>query len=202
MTAKRVMDILASALLLVALSPILAGVAFAVLVTTGRPVLFAQLRPGRDGRPFRIYKFRTMRDGPLPDRERITSLGRFLRASSLDELPELINVLAGQMSLVGPRPLLMEYMPYYTDRERLRHRVRPGMTGWAQVTGRNEIGWSDRLNRDVWYVEHWSLWLDLKILMRTALVVVRRSGVVVDPESRMESLDRERAALESRGTCE
>ncbi len=197
--AKRLIDVVASGLLLLLIAPLLLAIAVAVAVTMGWPVIFTQVRPGKNERPFRIYKFRTMGsaalpDGtPLPDSQRLNPLGRFLRATSLDELPELFNVLMGHMSLVGPRPLLMAYLPYYTARERLRHSVRPGITGWAQVTGRNEIGWADRLAKDVWYVENWSLGLDLRVLIETVRVVLRRSGVVVDPESRMLSLDQERA---------
>lgn len=199
MAAKRLADVLVSGFLLLLIAPLLLGIAIAVAVTMGRPVIFAQTRPGRDERPFQIYKFRTMRTGAMPDGERLTRLGKFLRATSLDELPEFFNVLIGDMSLVGPRPLLMAYLPYYTARERLRHSVRPGITGWAQVTGRNEIGWTDRLAKDVWYVENWSLGLDVRILIETVRVVLRRSGVVVNPESRMLSLDQERALAVDEG---
>lgn len=199
MVAKRLIDVLASGILLLLFAPLLLAIAIAVVITMGWPVIFTQVRPGKNERPFHIYKFRTMGSGalpdgtPLPDGERLNPLGRFLRATSLDELPELLNVLIGHMSLVGPRPLLMAYLPYYTARERLRHSVRPGITGWAQVTGRNETGWTDRLAKDVWYVENWSLGLDLRVLIETVRVVLRRSGVVVDPESVMLSLDQERS---------
>lgn len=198
-TAKRVFDVAVSAVLLLILTPLLAMVAAAVIVTMGRPVIFRQERPGLHGRLFVMYKFRTMKnavgpDGrPLPDCERLTPLGRLLRATSLDELPELFNVIRGDMSLVGPRPLLPQYMPYYTEREQLRHKVRPGITGWAQVCGRNKVSWDERLAADVWYVENWSLWLDLKIVARTLVVVLFRSGVVIDPASKLSDLDVERA---------
>jgi lipopolysaccharide/colanic/teichoic acid biosynthesis glycosyltransferase len=182
---KRVLDVVASFAGLVALSPVLAGIALAVLATDGRPVLFRQVRPGLGGAPFRIVKFRTMR--PLRDGEaayrsdeaRVTRLGRFLRVTSLDELPELWNVLRGDMSLVGPRPLLVEYLETYAPEERRRHDVRPGVTGWAVVNGRHALKFRDRLALDVWYVDHWSLWLDLRILTLTAVQVLRRADVSV-----------------------
>jgi sugar transferase EpsL len=181
---KRAIDVAGSVAALMAVSPVLAGVAVAVLATDGRPVLFRQARPGLGGRPFTILKFRTMRAPReaevwyASDDERVTRLGRFLRATSLDELPELWNVLRGDMSLVGPRPLLVEYLPHYTPEEARRHDVRPGMTGWAAVNGRNALRFRDRLALDVWYVDHWSLRLDLRIMARTAWQVLRRSGVV------------------------
>jgi lipopolysaccharide/colanic/teichoic acid biosynthesis glycosyltransferase len=180
---KRVLDAAASAAALLLLSPLLAAVALAVRVNLGSPVLFRQERPGLHGRPFRLVKFRTMRDAvgadgtPLPDGERLTPFGRLLRASSLDELPELWNVLRGEMSLVGPRPLLMEYLPLYSPRQARRHDVRPGLTGWAQVNGRNAPSWKERLEMDVWYVEHRSFALDLRILLRTVGAVFTRRGV-------------------------
>lgn len=180
---KRLLDVVISGTGLVVLSPVMAAVALAVRRALGRPVLFVQERPGLGGRPFRLYKFRTMRDAtatdgrPLPDAERLTPLGRFLRASSLDELPELVNVLRGDMSLVGPRPLLSEYLELYSAEQRRRHDVRPGVTGLAQVRGRNAQTWEDRLAYDVWYVEHWSLWLDLRILVQTVGMVLRRHGI-------------------------
>ncbi len=197
-TGKRALDVVASGALLAVLSPVFAAIAVAIRATMGRPVLFAQLRPGLDGRLFRIYKFRTMTDRrgpdgePLPDGERLTPFGRWLRRKSLDELPELLNVLKGDMSLVGPRPLLSRYLPYYSATERRRHAVRPGITGWAQIHGRNEAGWDERLARDVWYVDHMSLGLDLKILARTVFAVLRGAGVVTDPRSAMQNLDEER----------
>jgi sugar transferase EpsL len=180
---KRALDVIASAAGLLALSPVLGLVALVVRVNLGSPVFFRQVRPGLHGRPFRLVKFRTMRDAagpdgrPLPDAERLTPFGRFLRASSLDELPELWNVLRGEMSLVGPRPLLTEYLPLYSPRQARRHEVRPGLTGWAQVNGRNALGWKERLELDVWYVEHRSLALDLRILLRTVATVFARRGI-------------------------
>lgn len=164
------------------------GLAVALLVRRklGRPVLFKQVRPGRGGRPFTMLKFRTMTDarGPdgalLPDHERLTPFGQFLRSTSLDELPELLNVLKGDMSLVGPRPLLMQYLERYTAEQARRHEVRPGVTGWAQVNGRNATSWDERFRQDVWYVEHASLLLDFKILLQTLLKVVRRDGIAAD----------------------
>lgn len=195
---KRLFDIFVSLPLLVLLSPLILGIAVLIRVTMGPPVLFRQVRPGLHGKPFEILKFRTMTDArdlagnPLPDSERLTRLGRFLRSTSLDELPELLNVLKGDMSLVGPRPLLMKYMPYFTPRERIRFSVRPGMTGLAQVMGRNALTWDERLEFDVQYVENWSFKLDLKILWWTLVAVFRRSGVEVDPRSKMPDLDDER----------
>jgi lipopolysaccharide/colanic/teichoic acid biosynthesis glycosyltransferase len=169
--------------LLVVVSPVLAVVSFAIIVSFGRPVVFTQARPGKDSRIFRLYKFRTMTDARdasgelLPDEVRLTRFGRFLRSTSLDELPELWNVLKGDMSLVGPRPLLVEYLDRYTAEQARRHEVRPGITGLAQVSGRNAISWEERLALDVWYVDNRSLWLDLKILAMTVWKVVRREGV-------------------------
>jgi len=163
-------------------------------------VVFRQTRPGRDGEPFTIFKFRTMADGLdadgqlLPDADRLTRLGRVLRTTSLDELPELWNVIRGDMSLVGPRPLLVRYTPFLREEERLRLAVRPGITGWAQVNGRNNAAWDERLALDVWYVRNWSLALDLKILARTVRGVLRGDGVVVDPSSTLANLDDERRA--------
>lgn len=157
----------------------------------GAPVLFSQTRPGRHGKPFKMIKFRTMRDAidadgrPLPDAERLTKLGRFLRSSSLDELPELWNVLKGDMSLVGPRPLLMEYLPLYSEEQARRHEVRPGVTGWAQVNGRNAISWDEKFALDVWYVDNRSLWLDLKIIWLTLRKVVKREGISAAGEATM-----------------
>lgn len=173
----------------------------------GRPVLFRQTRPGYRAKPFFLYKFRTMREAygpdgtPRPDAERLTRLGRFLRRKSLDELPQLWNVCRGDMSLVGPRPLLTRYLPYFTDRERLRQTVRPGITGWAQIRGRNAASWDQRLSDDVWYVENWSLSLDLKILLMTLKAVLEGSGVVVDPRATMLNLDEERAARREESSC-
>jgi lipopolysaccharide/colanic/teichoic acid biosynthesis glycosyltransferase len=180
---KRVLDVLGAALALIAFSPVLAATALALLCTQGRPVFFRQVRPGKDGKLFTMIKFRTMR--PLlpgeiqyySDAQRVTRLGGFLRATSIDELPELWNVLRGDMSLVGPRPLLVEYLDKYTPDERRRHDVLPGITGWAVVNGRHTRKFKERLRLDVWYVDHWSLWLDLDILGRTLYQVVRRQDV-------------------------
>lgn len=180
---KRAVDLAGAALGLVAAAPLALVVALLVRLRLGRPVLYRQLRPGLGGRPFEIRKFRTMRDAadaagrPLPDAERLTRLGRWLRRTSLDELPELVNVLRGEMSLVGPRPLLIEYLPRYDAEQARRHEVRPGITGWAQVQGRNAVGWEERFRLDVWYVDHLSARLDLAILLRTVGQVVRGRGV-------------------------
>lgn len=183
---------MAASTLLIVLSPIIIVTGIAVRVALGRPVIYAQQRPGQVEAPFTLYKFRTMRDElsrtglPLPDEQRVTRLGRFLRSASLDELPTLFNVIWGDMSLVGPRPLLMEYLPLYSDDQRRRHDVRPGLTGWAQVNGRNLLPWPDRFELDVWYVNHRSFWLDLKILMMTAVKVLRREGISSDSHVTME----------------
>jgi lipopolysaccharide/colanic/teichoic acid biosynthesis glycosyltransferase len=180
---KRLLDVAASALALLGALPVLAAVAAAVRVTMGRPVLFVQERPGLHGRPFRLLKFRTMSratdaaGAPLPDSARLTRVGRFLRSSSLDELPQLWNVLRGDVSLVGPRPLLMQYLPRYSPEQARRHDVLPGITGWAQVNGRNAISWEQKFALDVWYVDHWSLALDLKILWMTVGRVLARRDV-------------------------
>ena len=188
---KRLIDIIVAAAALLLLSPVLLVLAVLIRLRLGSPVLFRQQRPGRHGRPFMMLKFRSMTDerdstGELrPDAERLTPFGRWLRATSLDELPELINVLRGDMSLVGPRPLLMEYLPLYNDRQRRRHEVRPGVTGWAQVNGRNAISWPEKFELDVWYVEHRSLWLDIRILWLTVMAVLRRSGIEHQGEATM-----------------
>lgn len=183
--AKRAIDVLGAGAGLVVLSPVLGGAALAIATSMGRPVLFKQTRPGYGGRPFTLLKFRTMRD-PRPgedvyfrtDEARLTPLGRFLRRSSIDELPALWNVLLGDMSLVGPRPLLLEYLDRYTPEQARRHDVKPGITGWAQVNGRQTIRFSQRLAYDVWYVDNWSLWLDVKILAMTLMRVLRSEGVI------------------------
>jgi sugar transferase EpsL len=189
---KRAMDVLVACVALVVLMPLLVGVALAVWVCHGRPVLFRQERPGLNGRPFHILKFRTMRnaygiDGRLlDDAQRLTQLGRFLRSASLDELPAFWNVLVGEMSLVGPRPLLMEYLPLYSAQQARRHEVRPGVTGWAQVNGRNALGWDERFALDVWYVDNRSAWLDLRILLLTAKQVLNREGISQPGKATME----------------
>jgi lipopolysaccharide/colanic/teichoic acid biosynthesis glycosyltransferase len=184
---KRLIDVAVAAVGLVVACPVMLAAAVAIALTMGWPVLFRQERPGRYGRPFTLVKFRTMHEPVAADgrvrgpEERVTRLGWFLRRTSLDELPQLWNILRGDLSLVGPRPLLVQYLPYYTERERLRHAVRPGLTGLAQVSGRNQIAWEDKLELDARYVEDWSLWLDLRILARTAWQVVRSSGVARNP---------------------
>lgn len=188
---KRFFDFVASAIGLFLLAMPLAVLAWQVRRKLGSPVLFCQVRPGLQGRPFTMVKFRTMTDerdpdgALLPDAQRLSSFGRFLRASSLDELPELWNVLKGEMSLVGPRPLLMEYLPLYTPEQARRHEVRPGITGWAQVNGRNAISWADKFALDVWYVDHRSLWLDVKILWLTVRKVLLRDGISAAGEATM-----------------
>jgi lipopolysaccharide/colanic/teichoic acid biosynthesis glycosyltransferase len=180
---KRAVDIVGASAALVLLAPVMLAVAATVWVAMGSPVLFRQTRAGRHGRPFRLLKFRTMTDerapegSLLPDARRLTRLGRFLRAASLDELPQLWNVLLGDMSLVGPRPLLMEYLPLYSPAQARRLDARPGITGWAQVNGRNALSWEQRFDLDAWYVEHQTCWLDLKILLRTVGKVFGREGI-------------------------
>ena len=181
--SKRVLDVTLALAALILFSPILILVGMAVWAILGSPVLFRQIRPGLAAEPFVMHKFRTMSEDRdehgvlLPDAARLTRFGRFLRATSLDELPELWNVLVGDMSLVGPRPLLMEYLPLYSEEQRRRHETRPGITGWAQVNGRNDVSWERRLELDVWYVEHQTLWLDLRILWMTVVRVLRAEGV-------------------------
>ncbi|MDW8107132.1 MAG: sugar transferase [Armatimonadota bacterium] len=180
---KRGVDIVGSSLMLLILSPLMLVLALLVWRKMGRPILFRQVRPGLHGKPFVMYKFRTMTDARdaqgnlLPDSERLTPFGKWLRATSLDELPELFNVLKGDMSLVGPRPLLMEYLDRYTPEQARRHEVKPGITGWAQIHGRNALSWEEKFKLDVWYVDHWSLWLDFKILWHTLWVVLKREGI-------------------------
>lgn len=180
---KRIVDILGAGLGLLLLSPVLAIVAYKIRRDMGSPVLFRQTRPGLHGKPFQMIKFRTMRNAtdaegkPLPDSERLTKLGQFLRSSSLDELPELWNVLKGEMSLVGPRPLLMEYLPLYSEEQARRHEVRPGVSGWAQVNGRNAISWDEKFALDVWYVDNRSFLLDLKVIWLTIRKVIKRDGI-------------------------
>lgn len=195
---KRLLDLIVATTVLILLSPVLVVIALLVRLRLGTPVLFRQQRPGLHGQPFTLLKFRTMTDARdargnlLPDEQRLTPLGRFLRSASLDELPELFNVLRGEMRLVGPRPWLMRYMPYYTEPERKRFEMLPGITGWAQVNGRNDSSWDERLACDIWYVENWSLTLDLKILWLTLLKAVRRENVQIVPRLTMLDLDEER----------
>ena len=181
--SKRAFDLLLTIPILILLSPVLVIIAILVRVYHGRPVFFHQQRPGYRGKPFEVTKFRSMNDSRdasgnlLPDASRLTALGRFLRASSLDELPELIHVLRGEMSLVGPRPLLMQYLERYSVEQASRHDVLPGITGWAQINGRNALTWEDKFRLDVWYVDHWSLGLDIKILILTLWKVLKREGI-------------------------
>lgn len=188
---KRLLDIFVAALGLLLLLPLLAVVAWQIRRNLGSPVLFRQVRPGLDGKPFEMIKFRTMQDvvdvagKPLPDSERMSPFGSFLRSSSLDELPELWNVLKGDMSLVGPRPLLMEYLPLYSPEQYRRHEVRPGVTGWAQINGRNALSWEEKFKLDVWYVDNRSLWLDLKIIFLTIKKVFVRDGISAEGEATM-----------------
>jgi lipopolysaccharide/colanic/teichoic acid biosynthesis glycosyltransferase len=192
---KRLFDLLASAIGLLILAVPLALLTWLVRRKLGSPVLFAQVRPGLHGKPFRMVKFRTMTDARdasgalLPDAQRLTPFGRFLRASSLDELPELWNVLRGDMSLVGPRPLLIEYLPLYSPEQARRHEVRPGITGWAQINGRNAISWADKFALDAWYVDHRSLWLDVHILWLTVRKVLVRDGISAPGDATMPKFE-------------
>ena len=188
---KRLIDLVFGVIALIVFSIPLIVLIVSVRIYLGAPVFFSQVRPGRKGQPFKMWKFRSMtnargKDGVmLPDAERLTSFGRFLRATSLDELPEFLNVLKGDMSLVGPRPLLMEYLPLYSPEQARRHEVRPGITGWAQVNGRNAISWEEKFKLDVWYVDNQSLWLDIKILWMTVKKVLIREGVSAAGEATM-----------------
>lgn len=181
--SKRIFDLALTIPGLILISPVLAVVALVVLLFLGRPVIFKQARPGYRAYPFAVWKFRTMTDmrdaggSLLPDSIRLTRLGRFLRSFSLDELPELFNVLRGEMSLVGPRPLLMQYLPRYSAEQARRHDVLPGISGWAQINGRNALSWEDKFKLDVWYVDHWSLGLDIKILLGSVWKVIKREGI-------------------------
>jgi len=180
---KRLLDIIAAIIILLLLLPSLLVLILLVAIFLGRPVFFRQTRPGYQAQPFQMIKFRTMTDACdakgvlLPDAQRLTRFGKLLRATSLDELPELWNVLKGEMSLVGPRPLLMEYLPLYSKEQMRRHKVRPGITGWAQVNGRNAISWTEKFNYDIWYVSHYSFWLDIKILLMTCKKVFIKEGI-------------------------
>lgn len=190
---KRLFDVLASVCLLLLLWPVFLIVGLLILFALGSPVLFCQQRPGLHAVPFNIYKFRTMtneRDASgvlLPDNVRLTSFGKWLRKLSLDELPQLFNVIKGDLSLVGPRPLLLEYLPLYSPEQARRHDVKPGITGWAQMNGRNAISWEDKFRLDVWYVEHQSFWLDMKILWMTAMKVVKSEGISQKGQATMEA---------------
>ena len=192
MKLKRIFDLVAGSAALLALSPVLLAISALVRLFLGRPVLFRQIRPGMYGHPFQLVKFRTMTDAKdaagrlLPDTDRLTRFGKFLRSTSMDELPELWNVIRGDMSLVGPRPLLTEYLPLYSARQARRHEVKPGLTGWAQVNGRNALTWEDRLEMDVWYVENRTLSLDLKIIWMTLGIVLNRKGISHEGSATME----------------
>jgi len=189
---KRVFDVAVSLVAMAVLSPVLVTTALLVRKNLGAPVLFRQVRPGLNGQPFEMIKFRTMRDAsgpdgqPLSDAERLTTFGAFLRSTSLDELPELWNVLKGEMSLVGPRPLLMEYLPLYSPEQARRHEVRPGVTGWAQVNGRNAISWEDKFRLDIWYIDNRTFWLDLRILLLTVKKVLVSEGISSASSATME----------------
>lgn len=194
---KRTMDIIGALVGLILLSPVFVLLWFFIRRNLGGPVLFRQTRPGKDGVPFEMIKFRSMKDAhgpdgtPLPDAERLTPFGAKLRRTSLDELPELINVLRGEMSLVGPRPLLMEYLPLYSPEQMRRHELRPGVTGWAQINGRNAIGWPEKFKLDVWYVENRTLLLDLKIIALTVKKVLKRDGISAAGEASMRKFEGE-----------
>ncbi|WP_324291572.1 sugar transferase [Corallococcus sp. BB11-1] len=201
---KRCIDVVAAGLGLVCLSPVMAATALFVRVTMGRPVLFRQQRPGLEGRLFTVLKFRSMLDAMdaqgqvLPDEQRLTWAGRLLRSTSLDELPQLWNVLRGDMSLVGPRPLLVEYLPRYSAEQARRHDVLPGITGWAQINGRNALHWDERFRMDVWYVDHWSLALDFKVLALTVLRVLQRQGISFVSDATMHKFAGNAAEQEQR----
>ena len=188
---KRLLDIIIASIALLLLSPLYAFVAYKVKKNLGSPVLFRQVRPGLNGKPFEMIKFRTMKDAvdaqgnPLPDSERLTPFGKMLRATSLDEMPELWNVIKGDMSVVGPRPLLMEYLPLYNTEQAKRHNVRPGMTGYAQVNGRNAISWEEKFKLDTWYVENQSIWLDFKIMLKTVKKVIAKDDISAEGEATM-----------------
>ena len=188
---KRMFDLIGSLIGLIVMAPLMLGIAALILLTMGLPIHFRQVRAGLRGRPFVFLKFRTMkivRDSNgnlLPDSRRLTALGRFLRSTSLDELPELYNVLKGEMSLVGPRPLLTEYLDRYTPEQARRHEVKPGITGWAQIKGRNALSWDERFTHDAWYVDRCSFWMDIKILARTPLAVLRREGITAEGNATM-----------------
>ena len=188
---KRLFDIIASASGLIFLSPVFLILIYLIRKNLGEPVFFTQERPGKDGKPFKMIKFRSMRDAvdqdgnPLPDSERLTPFGKKLRATSLDELPELWNVLKGEMSLVGPRPLLMSYLPLYNEFQNRRHEMRPGVTGWAQVNGRNALSWDEKFAHDIWYIDHYSFWLDMKILFLTVKKVFIKEGISAEGEATM-----------------
>ncbi len=200
---KRMLDLILSLLALIILMPIMIIIWLLVRIKLGKPAIFKQERPGKDEKIFTLYKFRTMTDEKdengelLPDSERLTKFGKILRSTSLDELPELINIIKGDMSIVGPRPLLVRYLPYYTEKERHRHDVRPGLTGLAQVNGRNTVDWDERLKLDVEYVRNCNFMNDVKIVLKTIKKVIKKEGILVGKEHTMESLDVERKKINS-----
>ena len=197
---KRSMDITGALVGITLFSPIMLATAIGVRITMGSPVIFRQIRPGKDQKPFGIYKFRSMKSGQndhgvvLSDADRLTKFGTFIRNYSLDELPQFFNILKGDISFVGPRPLLFDYFPYYTETEMRRHEVNQGVTGWAQVHGRNNLNWDDRLKMDVWYVDNWTIWLDIKILLMTIKTVLTREGVTQEGHATFFRLDDARKA--------
>ena len=201
---KRLLDIIIASIALILLSPLYAFVAYKVKKNLGSPVLFRQVRPGLHGKPFEMIKFRTMKDAvdadgnPLPDSERLTPFGKMLRSTSLDEMPELWNVIKGDMSVVGPRPLLTEYLPLYTEEQAKRHHVRPGMTGHAQVNGRNAIGWEEKFKLDTWYVENQSTLLDFKIMFKTVQKVIAKDDISAEGEATMTKFTGTKATIDER----
>ena len=200
---KSIFDLSIAVPSVIILSPLLVLIGILVRLKIGSSVIFRQVRPGLHGKPFTIYKFRTMTDkrdedgNPLPDGERLTRLGRFLRKTSLDELPELFNVIKGDMSIVGPRPLLMQYMDRYTSEQARRHEVKPGITGWAQVNGRNAISWEDKFKLDLWYVDNQSFWLDCRIILMTIVKVFKREGISADGEATMEEFNPQKMIIKN-----
>jgi sugar transferase EpsL len=204
-TIKRGMDICGASLALIIFSPIIALVSIMVLATMGRPIFFRQIRPGLNKKPFEIIKFRSMKNeldakgNPLSDEQRLTHFGNLIRDYSIDELPQLINILKGDMSIVGPRPLLYDFFPYYSEYEMRRHEIKPGVTGPAQVNGRNNLNWDDRLKMDVDYVDNWSLWIDIKIILKTFLVVLKRDDVKTEGHATFLRLDVYRKGMNEAG---
>ncbi|ENZ03163.1 hypothetical protein HMPREF1092_00349 [Clostridium thermobutyricum] len=195
MIIKRVFDLLFSIIVLLLLSPVILIIAILVKLNLGSPILFTQERIGKDNKKFKMYKFRTMKDAvgkdgkQLPDSERLTKFGKILRSTSLDELPELINIVKGEMSLIGPRPLLVEYLPLYNEEQIKRHNVLPGLTGWAQINGRNAISWTEKFKLDIWYVDNWSLGLDIKIFFLTVYKVFKREGISAEGQATVAYFD-------------
>jgi sugar transferase EpsL len=197
---KRLMDIAGALVALIVFSPLMLWASVMIYFTMGGPLMFRQIRPGLHEKPFSILKFRTMRNAvdasgkPLSDAERLTGFGTRMRQWSIDELPQFINILKGEMSFVGPRPLLFEFFEFYTPEEMRRHEVKPGITGWAQVHGRNNLDWDSRLKLDVWYVDHWNIWLDIRIILKTVLTVIRREGITTEGHATFLRLDDDRRA--------